>query len=67
MALDQFLEMVFEIVRLLDELEPYGVLQYVRSGRVAITKQVKELNAYLIEMDQASRTKNEEAEVYSIS
>jgi acetolactate synthase-1/3 small subunit len=56
-----------EIVRLLDELEPYGVLQYVRSGRVAITKQVKELNAYLIEMDQASRTKNEEAEVYSIS
>jgi acetolactate synthase-1/3 small subunit len=56
-----------EIVRLLDELEPFGVLQYVRSGRVAITKQVKELNAYLIEMDQASRTKNEEAEVYSIS
>jgi acetolactate synthase I/III small subunit len=56
-----------EIVQLLDVLEPYGVLQYVRSGRVAITKQVKELNAYLIEMDQASRNKTEEAEVYNIS
>jgi len=49
-----------EIVELLTQLEPYGVLQYVRSGRVAITKQVKELNAYLLEMDQASRNKLEE-------
>jgi acetolactate synthase-1/3 small subunit len=56
-----------EIVKLLAELEPYNVLQYVRSGRVAITKQVKELNAYLLEMDQASRSKNQEAEAYSLS
>ena len=49
-----------EIVEVLNQLEPYGVLQYVRSGRVAITKQVKELHAYLLEMDQASRTKAEE-------
>ncbi|MBA4322298.1 MAG: acetolactate synthase small subunit [Odoribacter sp.] len=54
-----------EIVELLDQLQPYGVLQYVRSGRVAITKQVKELNAYLLEMDQASRNKPEELVVYN--
>ena len=32
-----------EINDLLSHLEPYGVLQYARSGRVAITKQVKEV------------------------
>lgn len=46
-----------EINDLLKQLEPYGVLQFARSGRVAITKQVKELNAYLKEMDSANRTK----------
>jgi acetolactate synthase I/III small subunit len=55
-----------EITELLNHLEPYGVLQFVRSGRVAITKQVKELNAYLAEMDQASRQKTEEVEVYNL-
>lgn len=54
-----------EIVELLNELEQYGVLQYVRSGRVAITKQVKELNAYLIEMDHASRNKMEEIQSFN--
>ncbi|NMC41825.1 MAG: acetolactate synthase small subunit [Bacteroidales bacterium] len=49
-----------EIVRLLNELEPFGVLQYVRSGRVAITRQVKEFHAYLMEMDGAMRTAKEE-------
>lgn len=44
-----------EITGLLNQLEPYGVLQFARSGRVAITKQVKELNAYLKEMDEANR------------
>jgi acetolactate synthase-1/3 small subunit len=48
-----------EITELLTQLEPYGVLQFVRSGRVAITKQVKELNAYLKEMDEANRFKTE--------
>lgn len=52
-----------EIVQLLKELEPYGILQYVRSGRVAITKQVRELNSYLKEMDEALRAK--EAEIYN--
>ena len=39
---------------LLNELDPYGVLQFVRSGRVAITKQKKELMAYLKEMEEAN-------------
>jgi acetolactate synthase-1/3 small subunit len=52
-----------EITELLSQLEPYGVLQFVRSGRVAITKQVKELNSYLKEMDEANRYKAETAEV----
>ena len=33
-----------EITELLTQLEPYGVLQFVRSGRVAITKQVKDMD-----------------------
>jgi acetolactate synthase-1/3 small subunit len=53
-----------EILELLNYLEPFGVLQFVRSGRVAITKQVKELNSYLKEMDAASRVKHEETVVY---
>lgn len=51
-----------EITELLSKLEPYGVLQFVRSGRVAITKQVKELNSYLKEMDEANRLKPEAVE-----
>jgi acetolactate synthase-1/3 small subunit len=43
-----------EINELLGKLEPYGVLQFAKSGRVAITKQVKELNSYLKEMDEAN-------------
>jgi acetolactate synthase I/III small subunit len=54
-----------EIAELLDQLEPYGVLQFVRSGRVAITRQVKELNSYLKEMDEANRFKTEEMESYN--
>ena len=51
-----------EISELLTHLEPYGILQFVRSGRVAITKQVRELNSYLKEMDEAHRFKPEEVE-----
>lgn len=54
-----------EINELLSELEPYGVLQFARSGRVAITRQVKELNSYLKEMDEANRYRPENAEVYN--
>jgi len=52
-----------EISELLEHLEPYGVLQFARSGRVAITKQVRELNSYLQEMDEANRIKPEVAQV----
>ncbi len=44
-----------ETQSLLEQLEQYGVLQFVRSGRVAITKQLKELGAYLEEMDEANK------------
>ena len=49
-----------EIAELLKYLEPYGILQFVRSGRVAITKQVRELHSYLEEMDNANRYKPDE-------
>lgn len=49
-----------EITGMLAQLEPYGVLQFARSGRVAVTKQVKELNAYLIEMDEANSLREKE-------
>jgi acetolactate synthase I/III small subunit len=54
-----------EIVQLLHHLEPFGVLQFSRSGRIAITRQVKELHSYLKEMDSAHRNKNENAEIYN--
>jgi acetolactate synthase-1/3 small subunit len=52
-----------EIADLLLKLEPYGVLQFAKSGRVAITKQVKELNSYLKEMDEANRYTSEAIEL----
>jgi acetolactate synthase I/III small subunit len=52
-----------EITDLLKQLEPFGVLQFARSGRVAITKQVKELNSYLKEMDEANRVKPETQQI----
>ena len=32
---------------LLKKLEPYGIMEFVRSGRVSVTKQLKEMHAYL--------------------
>jgi acetolactate synthase-1/3 small subunit len=52
-----------EIAELLKLLEPFGVLQFAKSGRIAITKQVKELNSYLKEMDDANRLKPESLEM----
>ncbi len=47
-----------ETTELLKKLEPFGILQFVRSGRVAITKQIKEpLTSYLKEQDEANGTK----------
>jgi acetolactate synthase-1/3 small subunit len=39
---------------LLKRLEPFDVLQFVRSGRVAITKETKEITSYLKELDAAN-------------
>ena len=48
-----------ETRRLYDELAPYGVLQFVRSGRVAITKSTVERVSRFIELQdkRAERTK----------
>jgi acetolactate synthase-1/3 small subunit len=32
-------------------LEPYGILQFARSGRIALTKQIKEISTYLKEIE----------------
>jgi acetolactate synthase-1/3 small subunit len=48
-----------EITELLVQLEPFGLLQFAKSGRVAITKQVRELTSYLKEMDEANRFKTD--------
>jgi len=39
---------------LFNELEQYGVLQFARSGRVAVSCQKKEFTAYLKELSEAS-------------
>ncbi len=54
-----------EIKELLSILEPCGVLQFVSSGRIAVTRQVKELTAYLREMDEARRNRQETPEYYN--
>lgn len=50
-----------EISKLLEKLETYEVLQFARSGRVAITKQVKELTDYLEELEEANRKNSGES------
>jgi acetolactate synthase-1/3 small subunit len=37
---------------LFNDLEPLGVLEFVRSGRVAITKPMKEIATYLKELEE---------------
>lgn len=52
-----------EIAELLTKLEPYGVLQFAKSGRVAITRQVKELTSYLREIDEANMHRSHSADI----
>ena len=48
-----------ETRKLYDDLTPYGVLQFVRSGRVAITKSTVEKVSLYIEKQEERRLKNE--------
>jgi acetolactate synthase-1/3 small subunit len=41
-----------ENLALFNDLEPLGVLEFVRSGRVAITKPMKEIATYLKELEE---------------
>jgi len=43
-----------ETQELFEKLKPYGVLSFVRSGRVAIAKPMKRLSVYLQELDKAT-------------
>lgn len=41
-----------ETKELFRALEPYGILQFARSGRIALTKQIREISSYLKEIDK---------------
>jgi len=41
-----------ETQKLFRELEPFGILQFARSGRIALTKQIKEITAYLKDLER---------------
>tara|TARA_B110000014_G_C20125744_1_gene599504 strand:- start:4036 stop:4566 length:531 start_codon:yes stop_codon:yes gene_type:complete len=43
-----------ETQELFEELKPFGLLEFVRSGRVAISKPMTKFNAYLKEVERAS-------------
>lgn len=43
-----------ETQELFKKLEPYGILEFVRSGRVAISKPMKEFKDYLLEIEVAA-------------
>ena len=45
-----------EIKHLFNDLEKFGMLEFVRSGKVAITKPMKTLNTYLKEVENNSKT-----------
>lgn len=49
-----------ETQELFDKLIPYGILQFARSGRVAVTKQIREITSYLRELEEANKHSEKE-------
>ncbi|MDX1270418.1 acetolactate synthase small subunit [Bizionia paragorgiae] len=45
---------VEETQLLFENLQPYGVLEFARSGRVAVTKPMKEFSTYLEELEESN-------------
>jgi len=43
---------VMDTQLLFEKLKPFGILEFARSGRVAVTKPMKELSTYLKELEQ---------------
>ncbi len=54
-----------ETQQLFRELESYGILQFARSGRIAMTKQIKEITSYLKELEQFQKESEEEILTYN--
>ncbi|MFT7156656.1 MAG: acetolactate synthase-1/3 small subunit [Parvicella sp.] len=44
-----------ETTTLFNALKPFGLLEFVRSGRVAISKPMKTLNSYIKELEELSK------------
>ena len=53
-----------ETKQLFRDLESYGVLQFARSGRIALTKQIKEITTYLKEIDKHQKDTADEVLTY---
>ncbi len=49
----------YETQDLFKKLENFGILQFVRSGRIAVTKSIKELSSYLKDIEKANAISNE--------
>lgn len=54
-----------ETQQLFRELEQYGILQFARSGRIALTKQIKEITSYLKELETYHKETEEEILTYN--
>jgi len=44
-----------ETQSLFEELKPHGILEFVRSGRISISKPMKEFQDYFLEVEKASK------------
>lgn len=51
-----------ETQEMLEKLQPFGVLEFVRSGPVSVAKRMKELSEYLEEMDNENNSRIDENE-----